>query len=140
MYGNNKRCIVHNYSEKKKIYFGTSNLVYLYLLINYFLHLVNKNKFMYETYMSLLLKLHHAKIKYLTKHKITVVNKSPFQDFTYKCLGLPVNPIRESRLDKSKKFRYNPSGKIQPIPKYNFSNTSGNEIQKKNKNKKNKII
>ena len=134
MYGNNERCIVYNYSEKKKIYFGTSNLVYLYLLINYFLYLLNKNKNMYELFFSLLLKLHHAKIKYLTKNKITVVDKSPFQDFTYKCFGVPVNPIRESRLNtKSKKFRYSPSGKQVKIPIYNFTNMSGNLIQKKKK-------
>jgi hypothetical protein len=35
LYGHNNRCIVNNYSEKKKTYYGTFQAVFLYLLIDY---------------------------------------------------------------------------------------------------------
>lgn len=44
LYGNNERCIVYNYSEKKHCYFGTFNLVVMYILFNYFYAYINKFK------------------------------------------------------------------------------------------------
>ena len=44
LYGNNERCIVYNYSEKKHCYFGTFNLVIMYILFNYFYYYINKMK------------------------------------------------------------------------------------------------
>jgi hypothetical protein len=66
-------------------------------------------------------------------------------DFTYKCHGIPVDPIRASRLagaEKKKqgkkiKFRHTPSDKKTRAPlKQEFSNTSGNQ----NSNKKYLIL
>ena len=37
LFGNNERCIVYNFSDKKKTHFGTFNLVMMYLNFNYFL-------------------------------------------------------------------------------------------------------
>ena len=136
LYGNNKRCTVYRYSKKKHIYYGTYSLVYLYLMYNYFYNQIKKNKFEQDLYLSLAGRLFDTRNKYLKKHKITVVDESPFQDFTYKCFGLPVDPIRSSFLemkDKKKegkrmKFRYGPSGKKGKVPDFMFSNSSGNEI------------
>lgn len=135
MYGSNERCIVYKYSEKKKTYFGTYNLVYMYLLFNYFLAYVNRNKEDTQLYTSLLSKIAFVRNKYLTENNITVVDISPFQDFTYKCIGVPIDPIRQSRLiyadNKSKgrikKFRYVPTGKMGKFPNFRFKNCSGNQ-------------
>ena len=76
--------------------------------------------------------------------KISVVDESPFMDFTYKCHGIPVDPVRASRLagaEKKKqgkkiKFRHTPSDKTRLPSKQEFSNTSGNQ----NSNKKYLIL
>ena len=133
LYGNNKRCTIYNYSERKKTYFGTCNLVFMYLLFNYYYYYINRDK-IYNTILILIGKLYDAKNEYLTKHKTTVVDKSPFQDFTYKCFGTPYDMMRESRLKmlekksqgKQIKFRYNPCGKPGKVPEFKFNNTSGN--------------
>ena len=43
LFGNNERCIVYNYSEAKLSYFGTYNLVMMYLYFDYFLAFINKD-------------------------------------------------------------------------------------------------
>jgi hypothetical protein len=76
------------------------------------------------------------KNKWLNENSKTVTDESIFQDFTFKCFGLPVDPIRSSFLDivekrkegKRLKFRYEPSGKKGKVPEFMFSNTSGNQI------------
>jgi len=99
LFGNNERCIVYNYSEKKHTHFGTFNLVLLYLFFDYYYYYINKDKFNIDLYHSLICKFFYSRNKYLDFHKITVLDKSPFQDFTYKCYGIPVNPIRCSLLE-----------------------------------------
>jgi len=130
LFGNNKRCIVYRYSKKKKTYFGTYNLTYMYLLFDYQYNLINKNNYEIDNYNILLSKLALVRNNYLENHNITVIEPSPFQDFTLKCMGEPVDIIREFRLQKNKsnKFNYKPSGKIINIPKIIFDNISGNEI------------
>jgi hypothetical protein len=134
LYGNNKRCTIYKYSEKKKTYFGTYNLVFMYLLFNYFYCYINRDK-MSNILLALIGKLYEAKNNYLTKHNITVIDNSSFQDFTFKCFGVPNDTIRESRLkaiEKKKegkpiKFRYNATGKQGKVPEFRFNNTSGNQ-------------
>lgn len=136
LYGNNKRCTVYNFSKKKHIYYGTFNLVYLYLMYRYYYNDINNNKFEKELYLGLAGKLFETRNNYLNKHKITVLDESPFQDFTYKCFGLPVDPIRSSYLEMKEKrkegrrmkFRYEPFGKKGKVPEFMFLNSSGNEI------------
>ena len=130
LFGNNKRCVVYRYSKKKKTYFGTYNLTYKYLLFDYHYNLINKNTTDIENYNILLSKIAIARNNYLENHNITVIESSPFQDFTLKCIGEPVDVLRESRLQKnrSNKFNYKPSGKMINIPKIVFDNISGNEI------------
>jgi len=130
LFGNNNRCIVYRYSKNKKTYFGTYNLTYMYLLFEYFYNKINKKQNETELYNILLSKLAIIRTKYLENHNITVIDPSPFQDFTLKCTGKPIDIIREFRLQKNKsnKFNYKPSGKIINIPKLLFNNISGNEI------------
>jgi hypothetical protein len=134
LYGNNQRCTVYIHSKKKKTYFGTYNLVFMYLLFNYFYYYVNRDKA--ETNCLILLgKLHESRKNYLNKRNITVIDSSPFQDFTFKCFGKPYETIRESLLKglekksqgKQMKFRYGPSGKPGKVPEFRFNNTSGNQ-------------
>jgi len=114
LFGNNQRCIVYNYSDKKYTHFGTYNLVFMYLLFNYFYAIINHDKFNSELYLSLISKIYNSRNKYLNIHNITVIDKSPFQDFTYKCYGIPSDPMRvallESLKNKKIKFKYIPSG------------------------------
>jgi hypothetical protein len=76
---------------------------------------------------------------YLNKHNKTILERSPFQEFTLQCLGSTEDPLRMSRLEERKKkdarklikFRYEPKGKPGKIPNFKFDNISGNEILKK---------
>jgi hypothetical protein len=132
LYGNNMRCTVYNYSDKKKVHFGTYNLVFMYLLFSYYYAYINRNKGDTNNYMALLVRLQKIRNSYLDTHGFTVIDPTPFQDFTMKCFGTPVDSLRESRIEgaeqKKKKFRYHPSGKPGKAPELNFSNTSGNQI------------
>ena len=76
---------------------------------------------------------------YLNKHNKTILERSPFQEFTLQCLGSTEDPLRMSRLEDKKKkaarklikFRYDPKGTPGKIPNFIFDNTSGNKIFKK---------
>jgi hypothetical protein len=136
LYGNNERCIVYNYSDNKKTHFGTYNLVMMYLYFEYYYALINRNKQNTNLYNILIGKFFKLRNTYLNDKKITVIDDSPFKDFTYKCYGTPVESFRSSLLSgiekrkqgKQMKFRYGPTGKPRQAPDYNFSNISGNQI------------
>jgi hypothetical protein len=141
VYNNNNRCVVYNKSEKKRTYFGTNQLVLLYLLINHIYYIVNRNSIESNNYYNMFIKLNNAKIKYLNKHDITVLDFSPFQDFKINCIGktIPVdrlerlNIIKKKSQGKNLKFKYEPSDKILEAPEYVFSNSSGNQVTNEKK-------
>lgn len=136
LYGNNERCIVYNYSDNKKTHFGTYNLVMMYLYFEYYYALINRNKQNTNLCNILIGKFFKLRNTYLNDKKITVIDDSPFKDFTYKCYGTPVDSFRSSLLSgiekrkqgKQMKFRYGPTGKPRQPPDYKFSNISGNQI------------
>lgn len=136
LFGNNNKCTVYNFSIKKHTHFGTYSLVLMYLFFNYYYAFINKDKYNIDLFSSLIHNLYHARNNYLNKHNITVLDQSPFKDFTYKCYGNPVDLVRESRINiierknkgKILKYRYNPSGKKGIVPNYIFDNISGNQI------------
>jgi len=136
LFGNNERCIVYNFSDKKKTHFGTFNLVMMYMYFNYFYYYVNRDKYNTELFSGLITKFYNLRNKYLDHHNLTVIDNSPFQDFTFKCYGIPTDPIRSSLLEglekkkqgKRMKFRYDPSGKSGKVPEFSFPNISGNQI------------
>lgn len=132
VYGNNYKCIVFKKSDKKKLKYGTHQLVLLYFLINYTYYLTNRNKAESDKYLYLFYKLNNIKNKYLEINNRTVLDNTPFQEFTFTCHGETMDTIRkamiERQTDKKNKFKYIPSGKTISIPNYKFFNTSGNEI------------
>lgn len=136
LYGNNERCIVYNYSEKKHCYFGTFNLVVMYILFNYFYAYINKFKEKKNIYYLLLIKLITYRNNYLEERNKTVLDDTPFKDFSLKCFGKSVELKRLSFLEGSRKKKqgqkpkeqYKPSGKIPKIVPKNYINISGNEI------------
>ncbi len=135
LYGNNKKCIVYKYSEKKKIHYGTFQLQILYLLQHYLIGIFKKNKFIESFNMTMILRLLKARNTYLEKNKLNVLDNSPFQEFTFECFGEPVDLLRASLLEglnrrkqgKQMKFTYRPSenGKPGKIPNYIFDNSTG---------------
>lgn len=131
LYSNNYRCTVYNYSSKKNIHYGTFTLVLMYLLFNYYYATCNKDIYNINIYYILFCKLFYIRQRYLDKHNITIVDKSPFQDFTFKCYGIPLDPLRNILLENKnikQKFKYTPNNKeIQNI-KLEFKNSSGNQI------------
>ena len=136
LYGNNNRCIVHNYSEKKKTYFATFLLTILYLLVDYNFAKISNNTQEEMNSLSLIVRLFNIRDKFLDDRNLTVLDRSPFQEFTYKCIGEPLDPIRSARLKmqekkdsgKKIKFRYNPTGKPGKVPIFKFNNSSGKKI------------
>jgi hypothetical protein len=136
LYNNYDRCSVYNYSQKKLTYYGTFNITLMYMLYNHFYALINNNIKNMNNYLLICNKLYDIRNNYLEKHNLTVLDDSPFKDFTYKCFGTPKDPIRESLLNyiekknkkKLLKFKYSPSGKKITAPMYYFSNTSGNQV------------
>jgi hypothetical protein len=131
---NYDRCIVYNKSIKKKAHFGTNNLVFMHLLFNYFYYYTNKsNESKY--YLNLIKNFYNYKREYLTNHNITVIDKSPFQDFTLKCHGIHIDPLRKSyiqgkiKVEKKRpfKFTYIPDGTKKKL-NYEYDNITGNKI------------
>jgi len=139
LYGHNNRCIVNQHSEKKKVYFGTFQLIFLYLLIDYQYAISRRDSVEKNNYMILITRLLITREKYLDKHNKTILDRSPYQEFTLECLGTTIDPLRMSRLESRKKkeagkiikFRYDPKGSPGKAPDFKFTNSSGNEIIKK---------
>ncbi len=133
VYDNNDRCTVYRYSDKKKTYFGTYQLIFMYILIQYILGIIRKNKFIEMMYGSMIMRLIKARDKYLEENGKTVLDKTIFQEFTFECIGEPVDILRQSFLNAAKKreqgkkmkFSYTPTGTPGKKPNYKFDNTSG---------------
>ena len=139
LYGHNNRCIVNNYSEKKKTFFGTFQAIFLYLLIDYQYAICRRDEKEKNNYMNMIIRILKAREFYLDSHDITVLDKSPFQEFTMQCFGSTEDPLRMARLEMLKKknagkkmtFNYAPKGTSATVPAFRFDNTSGNEILNK---------
>jgi len=138
LYGHNNRCIVNNFSEKKEVFFGTFQLIFLYLLIDYQYAKTQRNKVEERNYMIMITRLLKARLAYLDSHDITILDKSPFQEFTLQCIGTTEDPLRMVLLERKRKreagkqmtFNYSPKGTPGKVPVFRFNNTSGNEILK----------
>ena len=139
IYGHNNRCIVNHFSDKKKVYFGTFQLIFLYLLVDYQYAYTRRDSIEKNNYIILITRLLKARENYLNTHNKTILDRTPFQEFTLQCLGSTEDPLRMSRLEERKKkesgklikFRYNPKGVPGKVPNYKYDNFSGNEILKK---------
>ncbi len=139
LYGHNNRCIVNQFSEKKKVFFGTFQLIFLYLLVDYNYAIVRRDEVEKRNYMILITRLLKAREHYLDSHNKNILDRTPFQEFTLQCLGSTEDPLRMARLEERKKkeagkqikFRYDPKGTPGKIPEFRFSNSSGNQILQK---------
>ena len=138
LYGNNERCIVFNYSEKKFTKYATFQLLILYLLADFIRSYVNKNKISEDNTMSMITEIYRLRKKFFEKNSnLSIFDDSPFREFTFNCIGVPLDQMRESfeqgakkkEQGKRMKFVYNPTGKDVTPPKYIFRKHSGDEIK-----------
>lgn len=139
IYSHNARCTTYQalFSENKKTLFGTFSLIRLMFLAEHFNFSIHKNPTEANNFLILMNNLFSARIDYLEDKDITVIDNSPFQEFTFECIGDAIDPIRQSRLNvmerikqgKKIKFIYDPTNKDKKIPDINFANTSGNPIK-----------
>ncbi len=132
-YNNNKVVI----DAKSTVQLGCFDFIFLMNLISGLRVRVNsvENKCHYHNVTT----SHLIEIRqyYLHKTKKTLLDESLFKSFIPDCVGETMDPQRESRLIKNKKykegklviFRYDPL-KPRDAPDYKFANTSGNEIFK----------
>jgi hypothetical protein len=136
VYDANQRCIVYRKSDKKKVYFGTSQLIFMYNLIQYNISKVRKNEFNTATYGSMLIRQIKARDRYLEENHKTVLDDTIFQEFSMSCIGEPKDLLRESFLiaqkkreqGKQAKFLYKPTGQPGKKPNFRFDNSSGEII------------
>ena len=124
-----------NINDKSFVQLGCFDFILLINLISGFRVKVNsvEEKQHYHNIMT----SHLIEIRnyYLEKNKKTLLDESLFQTFIPDCVGETMDPMRESRLIKDKKykegklvvFKYNPETP-KSAPDYQFANTSGNEI------------
>ena len=132
----NRRC-VPTLKTKDNIQIGCFDYVFLMNLISTFRAKVNNVEDKYHYHNIMTSHLIEMRNYYLKKNKLTLLDKSPFMSFIPDCTGPTMDPMRENRLIRDKKFkegklvifRYNPDEPRTP-PEYKFSNTSGNEIRK----------
>jgi exonuclease III len=122
---------------------GTFILLFMYLLIE--LHYCNINKLTKDgiTIQNMMYHLLDARKKYLEEHGITVMHKSPYQEFILECHGKTVDNKVDAQtrmLNRKKKgvmikLRYTPNEDDPNAEKYkvNFDNHSGNIITNPNK-------
>ena len=152
IHGHNEVCIPYhevyvNKDKIDKIVFGTLkkkeefNLIKLgtfimllnYHIINYhYNYIYNKNNC--KNIDILIFNLLDMRNKYLKNNKLTVIDKSPYQEFIIECYGNTVDPVRQKFLRQNKRrekgermmFSYDPNNEHDDKPVKNFKNSSGN--------------
>jgi len=138
IYQNKYKCYQYNEIERynTKINIGNFTLILLNYLIHYNHNMVFKleNK-EYEYRIGNLL---DAKNTYLSKNKLTVLDKSPFREFQAECMGDSIEFRRSVRLKINKRkekggplvYRYQPESNNNTLAsdKYIFPNESGSLI------------
>lgn len=138
IYDNNNKCIPYKTVNNMKI--GTFTFVLMMLLIMEFYTYVNKYENDNTIYKTLISNLINFRNYYLKSQNKTVLDKTPFEEFTIPCTGTTIVQDRLFLLDLMKKkeqgkmliFKYEPH--IQRKQKLNlnfkYANTSGKKINK----------
>jgi hypothetical protein len=151
IHGHNDICIPYhevyvNKNKIEKIVFGTLknkeefNLIKLgtfimllnYSIINYHYNYIY-NKDNCKNIEIFIYNLLDTRDKYLENNKLTVIDKSPYQEFIIECYGNTIDPFRQKFLRHNKRrekgvkvmFSYDPNNDTMPI-NINYKNTSGN--------------
>jgi hypothetical protein len=137
MYENILKCYQYREIKKYDVKLNISN--YTLTLLNYVIQ-YNYNKIYKKDAKETehrIGNLIHAKNEYLDKHKITVLDDSPFKEFQLECMGETVAFKRMTRLrinDRLEKgmtvvYRYNPNSESNSLNEaYIFPNDSGSLI------------
>ena len=135
----NDRCTVFIDSKNKKLRLASFSTMIMMILMSIFHNTVFENNLEKTNQTLILSNLIKARNTYLKDRNLTVVDNSPFQEFGYQCMGETMEAQRrqflerENRKKNNKKiiFRYEPNGKKSKVPKFNFDNSSGNQILRK---------
>lgn len=114
---------------------GAFMLLFNYHLIDMHYSQVYKQDKLYKQKQQLMNALLQARNKFLKENKLTVIDKSPYQEFIIDCYGYTIDFIYESFLRGKKRkskgkpisYYYDPNQESEP-PVINFKNTSGNII------------
>ena len=142
VYGNNEMCIPYWFIEKKNMNVVTFPYMIQTLLINHIYHHINNNKTESSNLDFLLEDIINIRNNYLEKHKKTILDNTPFQEFRIQCMGDTIESSRKFRLSVAEKlkkklpvkFRYDPANPKNFSPdKIKFDNTSGNVNNSRNK-------
>lgn len=137
VYSNNKRCVPYRKSDAKLTLFGSFQTIIYYLFIDYNYALIKKNKESF-IFLSMLVKMFKSRDSFLDEFDKTVLDNTPFEEFTYKCYGKPIDTLRESTINaikraqkgqKFKLFTYLPKGKKTKVPKFRYNDISGENIK-----------
>jgi hypothetical protein len=152
VHGNNQICIPYhevyvNKNKIEKIIFGNLknskeefNLIKLgtfimllnYYIINYHYNYIY-NKDNCKNIEIFIYNLLETRNKYLENNKLTVIDKSPFQEFIIECYGNTVDMHRQKHIRMSKRrekgirvqFSYDPNNDNDNVKDINYQNTSG---------------
>ena len=117
------------------IYFHPRDLIHLN-------NSINNNKTEASNLDFLLEDIIKIRNNYLEKHKKTIFDNSPFQEFRIQCMGETMESSRKFRLSVAEKlkkrqpikFRYDPANKKNFDPdRIKFDNSSGNINNTRNK-------
>jgi hypothetical protein len=127
-------------TNKHVVKIGTFILYFNHLLMLRHYYYINRSE-NYKKYEIIMNELLKSRNDFLNKKNITVIDKSPYQEFIIKCHGKTINPKREFKLrieERKKKknqsytFTYDPIQNLKtPIHNINFNNSSGNIDNKK---------
>ena len=98
VYENNNRCIVFRPIKKGKSKIGTFQFIILMILIKLAFYKINNNKNEELNQKIMLNNMFKAKNNYLEKNDLTVMDNSPFKEFTLDCIGTSIDQGRLKRL------------------------------------------
>lgn len=129
---NNLHNLCFSYVKHDGVNMGTFHFNLRMCLVNAMYERVNDKKDMEQVYYDMASHLIQMRKEYLSEKDRTMFSKTIFGDFIYDCMGVTQNDkIYHDELFKTKKrvvFRYKPAEtKIDP-KKWNFANSSGNQV------------
>jgi hypothetical protein len=122
-------------SNKEKfnlIKLGTFIMVLNYYIVNYHYNYIY-NKENCKSIDIIIYNLLETRNKYLENNKLTVIDKSPFQEFIIECYGKTIDMNRQKMIRINKKrekgmkfqFTYDPNNDNDNVKDINYQNTSG---------------
>ena len=62
--------------------------------------MINNENDKVKIFKNILVMFDQLKNNYLYRQGLTVVDRSPFQDFTYNCIGMPLDTVRLMQIEE----------------------------------------